>query len=386
MTTYPSSWPPPDARGVPRSYAALGRRDAVIRVVLADGREGWLVTRLGDVRKVLCERHFAQAPLPLNRATGTATARVLTLLHASGEQHRRLRRVLMRCLDRRVACFEPRVAAIVEHCLARVVASGPPADLVSAFAVPVALQVTGELLGLDDAHGTLLLTSAELISAVGPRPQAETAAAQLLRLLAQEVAQRRQGPADDLLGDLVHDAAGLSDQEAVELGAIVLVAGCEAPANMISCGAALFFDYPEARHALLGTAEDQRRAVEELLRHVSVIQYGVDRVAVDDVVLSGQLIRRGDTVIALLPAANWDEDLVPSPETLDVSRPVCAHVAFGHGPHACLGQGLARMTLQTALQQLFTRLPALTPAGGATAAEYRDGMVIGGYHRLPVTW
>ena len=111
--------------------------------------------------------------------------------------------------------------------------------------------------------------------------------------------------------------------------------------------------------------------VEELMRYLSIVHSQVDRVAVEDLTINGQLIRAGDHVLMNLPAGNWDDAFVDDPETLDVDRSARGHLGFGFGVHQCIGQNLARVELQIALTTLVPP-PARTPAGGSTGgAELR---------------
>ena len=127
-------------------------------------------------------------------------------------------------------------------------------------------------------------------------------------------------------------------------------------------------------------------AVEELLRYLSIIQLGVNRVATAPVTLGGVDIPAGATVIVATPEVNRDPRQWPDPDRLDVRRPRTPHLAFGHGVHQCLGQQLARIELQIGLRELITRLPGLRLTVPAEKIPVRNEMLIFGVHSLPVTW
>ncbi|SDP99010.1 Cytochrome P450 [Lentzea jiangxiensis] len=163
------------------------------------------------------------------------------------------------------------------------------------------------------------------------------------------------------------------------------MAGYEAPAGMISKGAVELAADAGLRAALTGDDPDLRAgAVEELLRHIAIVQYGIDRVAAEDVMIGGRRIKRGGSVIALLAAANHDPALSPTPDEMNARCPVRGHVAFGHGPHHYLGPELSRVMIGTSLSRLFTEFPALRVVDGDN--RERDEYVMGGHLRPWVTW
>ena len=127
-------------------------------------------------------------------------------------------------------------------------------------------------------------------------------------------------------------------------------------------------------------------AVEELLRYLTIVQFGTVRVAREDVDIAGQHIRAGETVVASLAAANRDPAQFAEPDELDLARPASQHVAFGHGIHQCLGQQLARVEMKIAYPALSRRFPALHLAVSPGQVPMRHDMFIYGVHRLPVTW
>ncbi|PRY39508.1 cytochrome P450 [Umezawaea tangerina] len=108
--------------------------------------------------------------------------------------------------------------------------------------------------------------------------------------------------------------------------------------------------------------------------------------AVQDVELGGVTIRAGEGVLGLLHSANRDPEAFEKPDELDIARGARHHVAFGFGPHQCLGQNLARIELQTVIDTLFRRIPDLALAKPLEELDFKDTGVIYGLHSLPVTW
>ena len=127
-------------------------------------------------------------------------------------------------------------------------------------------------------------------------------------------------------------------------------------------------------------------AVEELLRYLSIIHTGQRRVALEDIEIGGETIRAGDGIIIDLAPANWDGTVFPEPELLDLTRPARQHMAFGFGPHQCVGQQLARAEMVIAFRTLFRRIPTLRLAVGVDEIPFKNDRLAYGVYELPVTW
>jgi len=128
------------------------------------------------------------------------------------------------------------------------------------------------------------------------------------------------------------------------------------------------------------------QAVEELLRYLTIVQFGLVRTATEDLEVGGQCIRAGKPIVASLAAANRDPQQFPEPDVLDLSRQYSPHLAFGHGVHQCLGQQLARVEMKVAFMALLERFPSLRLAVPLEQIRMRNDMFIYGVHELPVTW
>jgi cytochrome P450 len=128
------------------------------------------------------------------------------------------------------------------------------------------------------------------------------------------------------------------------------------------------------------------QAVEELLRYFSIADIGTGRFARSAAVIGGTTVQPGEGVIISLLAANHDPAEFPDPGQLDPARAGRRHVAFGYGPHQCLGQSLARAELDIVYRTLFTRLPGLRPAVPVADLPVKDDGFVFGLAELPVTW
>ncbi|MGW4486302.1 cytochrome P450 [Amycolatopsis sp. NPDC004368] len=168
------------------------------------------------------------------------------------------------------------------------------------------------------------------------------------------------------------------------LGLSLLVAGHETTANMIALSTLVLLGHLEQRDAVLAAPE---RAVEELLRYLSVVQFGLLRHATQDVQVGDRLVKAGEWLVAALNSANRDEELFPAPDELDFHRDSPrAHVAFGYGAHQCIGQQLARFALQEALTRLLRRVPDLRLAVPRESLVFKHNTLVHGVREPPIAW
>lgn len=385
---WPFARPPGRLLDISPHYARLRAQEPVARVRLDDGTSAWLVTRHRDVRGVLADQRLSASTDPLHRDAGGAGDRIGTLAHTDPPGHARYREPLNHAFGtRRVRVLEPRIASIVDEQVAEMAAAGPPANLMASFAVPVPLRVICEILGLSyhDQHGPLQLAADRMLTVgLDPREVRPVAAGMLARMRTA-VSAKRHAPADDLISQLTGQG-DLNDAEIADIAATLVLGGYETIAASIGTAVMALIEHPDQHRAVIREERLTDRAVEELLRYTSVIQYGVDRVAACGLVLGGRRIQAGDRVVAFLPAANRDAGCCPAAETLDISRPASAHVAFGHGVHQCVGQQLARTELRLALSGLFRRFPDLRLAVSQEQIALRRDKIFAGLDSLPVTW
>ncbi len=223
----------------------------------------------------------------------------------------------------------------------------------------------------------------------GPLP-ADTVDARdrLEAYLGELIDRKRREPGDGLLDDLVRRQRneGRTDREQlVAFAVVLLVAGHETTANMISLGTYTLLTNPGRLAELRAEPGLLPDAVEELMRVLSIAD-GLLRMAVENIEVDGQIIRAGEGVVFSTSVINRDESVYPDPDSLDWHRPARHHVAFGFGIHQCLGQNLARAELEIALHALFERLPTLRLAAPADEIPFKPGDTVQGMLELPVTW
>jgi len=382
----------------PAGYRCLREEEPVSRLAFPDGKVGWLLTRHQDVRALLADDRFSadrrRVSSPVRRfpiRPDAPAVRAGSLIGMDPPEHTRYRRMLTRYFTvRRMRELAPRIEQVVSEHLDAMERSGPPADLVPAFARPIPSLVICELLGVPYRDkATFQRCTSVLLSLDASEDEMAAARDELWQYMLDLVAAKRQHPDGALLGSLIQiDAAdaGLSDERLAGIGQLLLAAGHETTANMLALGTYALLSHPDQLCALRQQVDLVDSAVEELLRYLTIVQFGTVRVAREDVEFAGRCIRAGETVVASLTAADRDPVQFPEPDELDLARPAAQHVAFGHGIHQCLGQQLARVEMKVAFSALFRRFPRLRLAVRPDEVPMRNDMFIYGVHRLPVAW
>ncbi|WP_246266606.1 cytochrome P450 [Nonomuraea typhae] len=389
-------FPMPRAAGCPFDPAPGLSREPVSRVRLWDGGTAWMVTGYADVRALLSDPRVsvdvAQPGFPHTNAVSKARdARMKTLMQMDAPEHTVHRRMLT--ADFRIRKMEelrPGIQRIVDDLVDGMLAGPKPADLYEALALPVPSLVICELLGVPYAdRGFFQRVAGELVMDGGDPARALAASEELNGYLEELTERKSAEPGDDVLSRLAveqYRTGAMTRREIAVMGQLLLVAGHDTTANMIALGTAALFAHP-GQLAALKDGADVAGAVEELLRYLSITHTEARRVAREDLVVGGQLIRAGEGIIAVKSTANRDPAAFPGgPGALDVRRDARHHVAFGYGAHQCLGQPLARVELQTVFGTLFRRVPTLAPAVPLEELRFKEHAVFYGVRELPVTW
>ncbi|RSN20718.1 cytochrome P450 [Amycolatopsis sp. WAC 01416] len=396
MTTTPS-FPAARAAGCPfdppPAIRSLQEETPLARVRLWDDSTPWLATRYADQRKLLSDPRVSAditrpgypSPTPLRGGS-------ISFILMDDPEHARLRRMVTAPFTiKRVEAMRPGVQKIVDDLIDEMLAGPNPADLVTAFALPVPSLVICRLLGVPYGDHDFFQDNSNVLINRETTPEAKaTAGVALGEYLDKLIGEKLEKPGEDLLSGLTEriHAGELTRQEAAEMGVLMLIAGHETTANMIALGTLALLEHPD-QLALLRETDDPKlvaSAVEELLRYLHITHNGRRRVALEDIEIAGQVIRAGEGIILANHIGNRDPDVFPEPDRLDLRRDSRRHVAFGFGVHQCLGQPLARMELQVVYSTLYRRVPTLRLTTGLPEVKFKhDGSVYGVYE-LPVAW
>jgi cytochrome P450 len=377
-------------------YAELRRSEPVCRVQLPYGPPAWLVTDYGLTKAVLADARFSRAAAvgrdnPRESAVDISQV-AESVLSMDPPAHTRIRKLVGKAFTpRRVEELRPRAADIAAGLLDEMIAAGPPADLVGRFSFALPSIMICELLGIPDGdrHAFRAWADATVSTTTTTPVQEQDAYLRLVSYLASLFEERRARPGDDLLTGLVqasdHDDR-LSESELLVLAMALLVAGYETTAHQITNMTYTLLTRPAHLQRLRQQPDLLPGAVEEMLRFNVFASAINPRIATADVELGDVLVRAGEPVLCSRSSANRDEKVFSRADELDFSREPNPHVAFGYGPHFCLGANLARMELQVALGTIVSRLPRIQIAVPEETLTWHDGTIMRGLVAFPITW
>lgn len=379
----------------PPQYRELGAKQRVFRVRTPRDEEVWVVSHHDDARAVLSDRRFSSDPRTPGfptYVTGDVPPPPGFFLQQDPPDHSRLRRSVTReFVTNRMQALRPDMQRLLDELIDAMTAAGTSGDLVAELAYPMASGVICDLLGVPFEDHTTFVSLTDTVLDRSSSPEAsERAAMELMAYFDGLVTAKEREPADDVFGRMVtqaSDGAKTSHAELVGLAALLLLSGYDTMAQMIGLGVLTLLEHPAQLDELRRRPSLYPRAVEELLRFLSINHSGLPRAATADVTIGGRQIRAGDGVIVMLNEANRDEQAFERPDAFDIHRPLTPrHVAFGHGFHKCIGLALARVELATVFEGLFARLPGLRLARPLEELRFRDDMVLYGVRELPVQW
>jgi cytochrome P450 len=368
------------------------------RVQLWDGSTPWMVTKHDDVRCLLGdERVSADARHPgfphRSAAHRSRLQQAPSFMSTDDPEHRRIREMITSVFAiRKVEATRPRVQAITDDLIDKLLDGPKRADLVAEFALPLPSLVISELLGVPTWDQAFFQkASANAVNPKSTPEEAEESTRVLVDYIESLLLEKLHAPSDDVLSRLATEQIGtgaITSRKAADLGFMLLVAGHETTSNQIALGTLALLLHPE-QFGQLRDSQDPKlvaRAVEELLRYLTITHGGRRRVAIEDIEIRGQLIHSGEGIICANNAANRDSEIFSNPNDLDLNRDARRHLAFGYGVHQCLGQPLARVELQVVYGTLYKRIPTLRLAAELEDLSFRHDAVTFGVVQLPVTW
>ncbi|MBP2330023.1 cytochrome P450 [Kibdelosporangium banguiense] len=380
----------------PPEFTELRAQESATKTATPAGVDAWVVSRYDDVRTVLSAPGISSRCAPSMHITpGADLAREVmpgNMLQLDGPEHARLRRMLTAEFTvRRVEALRPYIQSIVDEHIDALLAGPKPADFYEAFALPIPSLVICELLGVPyaDRH-TFHKQSAAVMRIDFDREIGFAAYGQMRAYMRTLFEARLAEPQDDLMSRMIErsreSGQPLTVPEMVELGTTLLIAGHETTANMIALSTAALLQHPSELGKLRSDADLAPSAVEEMLRYLSVIQFGLLRQATQDLEVGSLAVKSGEWLVAALGSGNRDAAVYSDPDSIDLQRKAKTHLAFGFGIHQCVGQQLARVELQEVYARLFRRIPTLRLAVPFDTVEFKDKALVYGVEKLPVTW
>jgi cytochrome P450 len=387
------------------TYAEMREHDPVLCQPGIDGETMiWFVTRYEDaVRVLLDDERFVRDPALALEPNALEQMRLgmppelefieAHMLNKDGADHRRLRRLVTKAFTpRMIEGLRPRIQEIADDLLNALEHEGDT-NLVESFAFPLPITVIAELLGIPVEDRERFRQWSDLVLTPALTPEAVERFAvgmrEFVAYLHELFAARRADPGDDLVTALLAAEDGgdtLSERELFSMVVLLIIAGHETTVSLIGNAMLTLLQHPEQLAKLQADASLVPAAVEELLRYEAPVERALNRWAAADVELGGHTIKRGDTVIAILGAANRDPARFSDPDALDLGRRDSKHLAFGRGSHYCLGAPLARLEAEIALTTLLRRLPGLRLNIERDELHWRPVPLFRSLASLPVAW
>ena len=315
-----------------------------------------------------------------------------SMIDRDDPRHRAQRRFVSKGFTPKAVADKETHARDITRSLIDAVETKGGCDLVQELAAPLPMILIAEMLGVEPSDRETLQRWSDVLISGADGEQNVTddvldAHFAFIEYTMKVMEDRRAHPRDDLISILVHeeiDGDRLPDDELLSEALLLLIGGNETTRNVISGGVEALLRNPDQRDALVRDPSLIPTAVEECLRWVSPI-LNMNRTATRDVELHGQTIHGGDQVLLMFASANRDPAVFTEPEHFDIGRDPNPHVAFGFGPHFCLGASLARVEIRVMLEELLPRLPKLRLVDDAPV-ERTHSSFIRGIHHLSVRW
>ena len=361
----------PDARANPHpKLEALRHNCPVMRDEIA---KTWFLTRYADIRETVNDRSFVRHPL--NSEEGSIsrqlieddeTPRRTSILFLDDPDHARVRPPLAKAFYARIQKMKPQIEAIIDETIDAAPATGR-FDLMADIAVPIPVTVIARILGVDEERlPDFRQWSEDIILSLNPvRTPEETERMEhgghaLDAYFTELMEARRKTPGDDLITDMVQlqasgDAPLTDDELRINLGAL-LVGGNLTTTDLIGNGVWLFLTHPDQLAAFKADPALGAQAVEEVLRYEAPVS-ATSRIVEADKTVAGCPMKAHQVVFCSLASANRDETVFDAPEAFDITQKRASHVAFGGGPHICIGAPLARIEARRVFEKLFARYP-----------------------------
>ncbi|CAF4824608.1 unnamed protein product [Rotaria magnacalcarata] len=383
--------PPPD-------YARFRKENPILKAKMWDDSLVWLVTRHGDVSKVLRDPRFSKVRthpgFPETGPGGKAAAHAgkPTFVDMDPPEHTRHRGMVEQDFtSAKAEEMRPAIQKIVDKLLDEMLRKTQPVDLLATFGLPVPTLVIYQMLGVPyEDHEFLDTCNAIRTNGSATSAESSQASKNLMDYLGRLVDKKMQNPTDDIISRLAIEqvkTGKLTHDELVAMSFLLLVAGNATTANTIVLGTLTLLQHPDQLAELRKDPSLIKSAVEEILRYLTGSQFATRRLALEDVEIGGITIKKGEGVWALNASANEDEDVFPNATRFDIHRQPNPQLAFGDGIHVCVAQDLARAEVQIAIGTLIRRCPNLQLAVSADELQYvtlakRDFGVVA----LPVKW
>lgn len=317
------------------------------------------------------------------------------LVASDPPEHTRLRQLAGQAFrPPRIRALQHTIASVTDHYLDPLASRGGRFDFAVDFADRIPIHLIAEMLGAEvDMAPTFKTWTSDILSAANRSRMAPEELARIRRSVDEAraffldlIAHRREQPGEDMISAFITAQEAndwLSTEEIVGLSILLLIGGDETTAHLLGNTMVALWEHPDQLEILRADPSLIPAAIEESLRYDAPVQT-VFLTTTEDTEIDGVLIPRDAAVIGVWGAANRDPDYVDDPDRFDLTRGNVGHLAFGHGPHFCLGAMLARVEARLVLEKVFERMPKLARVQDAPV-EWIPSFWIRGPRHLPVT-
>jgi cytochrome P450 len=391
----------PDALHTSPMYSELRQQGPVVRVTTPTGDPAWLVVAYDEARQAFADRRLGYFVHHEPEKASTVSDAAVHSAPMGGEAFdrdmARLRRLLVpQFTPKRMRLLNDWIQELTDRCLDDMQAAndtqpGRPVNYHDHLGWRLPVLVIGAMLGVPDEDRDRVMDLSDRMGDLHGGESAKAASGELRDYMRDLIATKRQNPGHDVISDMIaaeeEDPTFFEDRPIEYYAAGLVFPGHETTVARLDFGVLYLLAEPAHRDWLMADPEARiDRTVEEILRMTSAHNLGLLRWALEDVELGGVNVKRGELIIISESAANRDPNVFPDPEQFDAGRVAVPHLAFGHGPHVCLGQSLARTELRIAIPSLFRRFPAIRLAADLQELQIRGDRTGGGVDTVAVTW
>jgi cytochrome P450 len=382
-------------------YRELRDRGPVVRVTTPTGDPAWLVVAYTEAREAFADRRLGYFVHHDPKSASTVSDAAVHSAPMGGEAFdrdmARLRRLLVPGFTpKRMRLLVDWIQQLTDGCLDDMQAAydadpEQPVNFHDLLGWRLPVLVISAMLGVPDEDRDHVIDLSDRMGDVHGGADAKAANAELREYMRGLIEVKRTSLGHDVISDMIAaeqaDPSFFEDRPIEYYAAGLVFPGHETTVARLDFGVMYLLAEPGRKEWLMADPEARiDSTVEEVLRMTSAHNLGLLRWALEDVEMGGVMVKRGDLVIISESAANRDPAVFPKPEEFDGSRDGAPHLAFGHGPHVCLGQSLARTELRIALPSMLRRFPDVRLAGDISNFQIRGDRTGGGVDNVPVTW
>jgi cytochrome P450 len=351
----------------------------------ADYRPFWTVSRHGDICAIEQKpTDFINAPRVIlissaqeelfRSFTGGMDRLTHNLGSMDGAEHRLFRTMTQAWFGpKQIQQLSERIGALAHEAVDKMIAMNGACDFVNDIALWYPLRVIMLILGIPpEDENFIMRVTREVLTPADPDTRRQSGASSLIEPIVEFTkycngltADRRTAPRDDVatvIATATIDGRPISEVEAMSYYLLICTAGHDTTSSSAAAGLLQLIRNPDQLQLLRQKPELIANAADEAIRWASPVKHFF-RTAVADVEISGQLVRKGDSLMMCYPSANRDERVFDDPFAFRVDRARARHIAFGYGPHLCLGQHLAKLELKLLFEAILARIDDLKVTG-----------------------